>query len=73
MHQQRAWLNAIAQVLGGGVTAGHFRPDIDPTQVAHDLNALMLGYHFSARLLRDPRAAERARESFDRLLSDIRA
>lgn len=69
--QQQEWLDALARMVSGGVREGQFRPDVDPDQVAHDLNALMLGYHFAARLLRDEQAADRARRSFERLLADL--
>lgn len=72
VRQQQEWLETLARVVRGGVTEEQFREDTDPEQVAHDLNALMLGYHFAARLMRDERAADRARASFERLLCDLR-
>jgi len=65
---QRDWLEAIATTARGAISEGHFRPTLDPMQFAHDLNGIILGYHHSARLLRDPDAEGRARRSFERLL-----
>jgi AcrR family transcriptional regulator len=52
------------------VEAGHFRADLDPEQVAFEINSLALGYHHSHRLLRDERAGTHARAAFARLLAD---
>jgi len=61
---QRDWLDLMANVARGAVTERHFRSDLDVEQFAHDLYSVMLGYHHAARLLRDPRAGERARAGF---------
>ncbi|HYG62317.1 MAG TPA: TetR/AcrR family transcriptional regulator [Thermoanaerobaculia bacterium] len=55
------------------VEAGHFRPDLDLGQFAFDMDCIALGYHHSQRLLRDPKAGERARFAFERLLAAARA
>ena len=54
------------------MTEGQFRESTDPAAFAHDLLAIVLGYNFSARLLRDPAATGRAQDAFDRLLDHIR-
>jgi AcrR family transcriptional regulator len=64
---QRDWLDLIASVAKTAVTEGHFRADLDTEQFAHDLYAVMLGYHHAARLMRDPRAGDRARAGFQLL------
>jgi AcrR family transcriptional regulator len=69
---QKGWLEMIAIVFRTGVTEGVFRPDLDPDDFAHDLYSVMLGYHHASRLLRDPRAGERAHAAFGRLLSAAR-
>jgi hypothetical protein len=73
VRQQRAWLELIANVARTGVTEGHFRPQLDAEQLAHDLHGVMLAYHHARRLLRDPRARERARRAFDALVLAARA
>jgi hypothetical protein len=62
----------VAIVYRTGVTERHFREDVDPEQFAHDLYSVMLGFHHASRLLRDPRAEERAHVAFERLLSSVR-
>jgi AcrR family transcriptional regulator len=72
VQSQRDWLDVLANTARTAVREGHFRADLDPDQFAHDLNALMLGYHHAARLMRDSRAAGRARTAFEALLRDAR-
>ena len=50
----------------------HFGDDVDPSQFAHDLYSVMLGFHHASRLLRDPRAEKLAHAAFERLLSSAR-
>jgi AcrR family transcriptional regulator len=68
VRQQREWIELIANVARTGVAEGDFRADLDTEQLAHDLHSLMLGYHHTRRLLRDPRADERARRAFEGLM-----
>lgn len=66
---QRDWLDALATAVRLGVEEGHFHPTLDPAQTAYDLYAVILAHHHFSRLLRDPRAEERARDAFARLLA----
>ncbi len=70
---QKEWLELIARVATTGVAEGHFAGNLDADQLAHDLYAVMLGYHHASRLMRDPRAADRARAGFETLLTAARA
>ena len=70
---QRGWLEMVGIIFSTGVAAGHFRRDLEPDEFAHDLYAIMLGFHHAARLLRDPRAEARAHAAFERLLATARA
>jgi AcrR family transcriptional regulator len=69
---QKGWLEMVAIVFRTGVSAGVFRPDLDPEEFAHDLYSVMLGFHHASRLMRDPRAEKRANAAFGRLLSSAR-
>ena len=69
---QRDWLDAIAHAFRIGIAEGHFRPDAEPEQFAHDLYSVMLGWHHASRLMGDPRAEDRARRAFEALLSHAR-
>jgi AcrR family transcriptional regulator len=67
VRQQKDWLEFISTVAGAAVTEGHFRAKLDTEQFAIDVYGVMLACHHSRRLLRDPRAEERARRAFDAL------
>jgi AcrR family transcriptional regulator len=73
VRQQRDWLELIANVARTGVTEGHFAAGLDTEQLAHDLHGVMLAYHHARRLLRDPRAPQRAESAFDALMRAARA
>jgi AcrR family transcriptional regulator len=68
----RDWLDTIARVVRSGQKAGEFRPDLDPEQLAFEMNGIGLIWHLQSRLLGEPRALERARAAFDRLLASAR-
>jgi AcrR family transcriptional regulator len=69
----RGRVAALAKAASLAVEVGHFRADLDPEQFAFDFYSITLGYHDHNRLLRDPRAEERARTAFERLLASCRA
>jgi AcrR family transcriptional regulator len=73
VQSQRDWLDTLATIARTCVGEGHFRPDTDPEQVAHELYGIALSYQHAARLLRDPQAEARARRAFETLLSAHRA
>lgn len=61
--------NDMFDLLSGTVRSaiqeGQFRTDVDPEQFAYELWGAMLAYHHASRLMRDPRAPERASRAFD--------
>jgi AcrR family transcriptional regulator len=72
VHDQRDWLDTLAEVFRTGVAEGQFRADVEPEQFAFDLDGVMLSCHMSSRLLRDDTAETRARRSFENLLATVR-
>lgn len=70
---QTQWLALLASTAAKAVESGDFRSELDVEQFAHEFNAVLLAFHQAHRLLRDPRAADRARRQFDRLVEDARA
>ncbi|HVR98755.1 MAG TPA: TetR/AcrR family transcriptional regulator [Thermoanaerobaculia bacterium] len=62
----------IAKAVRMAIEAGHFRSDLDPEQIAFEIDSIALGYHFAHRLLRDPKAGKHARNAFERLLATSR-
>lgn len=69
LERRRAFLTRAARIA---VESGHLPEDLDPEQLAFEIDAITLGYHQSRRLLRDPRAAERAQNAFNRLINASR-
>lgn len=69
---QRDWIDALATAGRIAVEEGQFRPDLDTQQLAYDIYAIFLAFHFYHRLLRDPDAAGRATDAFERLLEACR-
>jgi AcrR family transcriptional regulator len=67
---QKELLEAIVKAVKMAVDEKHFRPEIDPDQMAFDLYGMVLAFNHQHRLLRDPRAGDRARTSFERLIAD---
>jgi AcrR family transcriptional regulator len=70
---QKDWLEVLAGAVRIAIEEGHFRPEVDPQQFAHDLYGVALAYHHAYRLLRDPRAPERAEKAFETLVRAARA
>lgn len=66
---QHRWLSTLAHCARHAIERGEFRSDLDADQFAHDFYAVVLAYNHFRRLLRDPRAEERARAGFEGLLT----
>jgi hypothetical protein len=55
--------------VGLCVQTGELRSDLDVPALAYELHALALKFHLEQRLLRSPKAIERAHAAFERLLA----
>jgi AcrR family transcriptional regulator len=73
VQSQRDWSETLANAARAAVREGHFRADLDCDQFAYEFSGIMLAYHHAARLMKDPRARERAEAAFDALLRTARA
>jgi AcrR family transcriptional regulator len=62
------WRAALRRTVLQAIEAGHLRADTDADQLVAEVNALILGMLHDARFLRDPRAYDRARATWQRLL-----
>lgn len=62
----RGWQREMQSAARLAIAEGHLRADCEPEQLVFELYGFMLSLHHDARLLRDPRAVERARASFIR-------
>lgn len=67
------WVDEIAKAVQIAIREGHFRPDVDPEQLAFEIYSIMLGMHTFYRFLHEPSSLERTRKAFERLLDAARA
>jgi AcrR family transcriptional regulator len=65
--------DSLARAAKIAIDEGHFRPDLDCEQFAFELYGILLANNHYQRLLRDPKAAGRAQNAFERLLVSARA
>jgi AcrR family transcriptional regulator len=66
------WRAALRRTVLQAVDAGHLKADTEPEQLVSEVNAIIIGAMHDARFLRDPRAGDRARSAWQRLLSTYR-
>ena len=69
---QTEWREFLAGAVRRASDAGHFRADVDPHQFAFQMLAIVLGYYWAKRLLRDPAAKSLALAAFEELVRAAR-
>ncbi|BEP64223.1 TetR/AcrR family transcriptional regulator [Variovorax sp. V213] len=67
------WRAALRRTVLQAVETGELRADTDAAQVVSEINGLNMGLLHDARFLRDPQAADRAKQTWQRLLSSYRS
>lgn len=67
------WQNALQRAVAQAQAAQHICSKADPLQVAFEIHGLILALHYEARFLRNPGAADRARQGFAAILSRYQA
>ena len=67
------WRAALRRTVLQAIETGELRADTDAAQVVSEINGLNMGLLHDARFLRDPQAADRAKQTWQRLLSSYRA
>lgn len=73
LQQVARWRSTLRRTVLQAVDAGHLRADTDPEQLVGELSNMAIGLLHDARFLRDPRAAERAQATWQRLLRSYQA
>jgi len=73
LQQVAAWRSTLRRTVLQAVEVGHLRADTDPEQLVGELSNMAIGLLHDARFLRDPRAAERAQATWQRLLRSYQA
>jgi AcrR family transcriptional regulator len=59
------WIAALEKAVKMAKEEGHIRGDVDPGQIAFELNALFLGANFGYHLRKDPKAFKRAERAIE--------
>jgi hypothetical protein len=67
---QRDWLDSLAQIVRSGQADGKLRADLEPEQIAFELDGITLAVHHAVRLFGED-GATRGRAAVERLLRDI--
>jgi AcrR family transcriptional regulator len=62
------WRAALRRTILQAVESGHLRAETDAQQLVSEINGLIIGMLHDARFLRDPRAGDHARSTYERLL-----
>ncbi|WYX38075.1 TetR/AcrR family transcriptional regulator [Achromobacter xylosoxidans] len=69
----RRWRGVMVRTVRQALDEGHLHPDTDPEQLVFEVYSLMIGLMHDARFLRDPKARERVRAAYERLISTYRS
>lgn len=72
VQSQRDWFETLANAARAAVREGHFRAGLDCEQFAYEFAGIILAYHQASRLMRDPRARDRAQRAFEALVRAAR-
>ena len=66
------WIGALEKAIRMAQDEGHIDPEVDPKQLAFELNSLFFGANFSHQLREDKRALEFAWNAIETRLESIR-
>ncbi|HMC15572.1 MAG TPA: TetR/AcrR family transcriptional regulator [Albitalea sp.] len=65
------WRRALRRTVLQAIEAGHLAADTDPDQLVFEMDGLFVALMRDARFLRDPRAADRAWATYERLIRSL--
>jgi len=66
------WIDSIEKAVALAQEEGHIDPDLEPAQLAFEINALFFGANFSYQLRDDKKALERAMHAIEARLESLR-
>jgi len=69
----RRWRAALRRTVLQAIEAGHLDADTDADQLAFELDGLFIALMREARFMRDPRAADRTWQAYERLVHSLQA
>jgi len=67
------WRAALRRTVVQAIEARHLRADTDPDQVVFEIDGLFVALMREARFLRDAKAAQRAWNSYQRMIGSLLA
>lgn len=71
--QMDDWFGALERAIRMAKDEGHLKSDVDPAQLAFELNALFFGANFAYNLRHDEKAFARAQKAIEQRLLSVRA
>lgn len=66
------WIGALEKAIRMAIEEGHFDQDVDPAQLAFELNSLFFGANFAYYLRDDTAALDRAERAIEHRLESLR-
>jgi len=66
------WIGALERAVRMAQHEGHLDPEVNPSQVAFELNSLFIGANFSFYLRDDQQAIDRAQQAIEARLESLR-
>ena len=67
------WRSALKRTIIQAIDEGHLLPDTDADQLVFEIDGLFVALMREARFVRDPRAADRAWSTYERLIRSRQA
>ncbi|HKS23800.1 MAG TPA: TetR/AcrR family transcriptional regulator [Thermoanaerobaculia bacterium] len=71
--QMEDWFGALERAIRMAKDEGHLDADVDPAQLAFELNSLFFGANFAYNLRHDEEAFARARRAIEQRLESVRS
>jgi AcrR family transcriptional regulator len=65
------WRGALRRTVIQAIEEGHLKPDTDPDQLVFEIDGLFVALMREARFMRDPRAIDRARAAYRRMIGSV--
>ena len=67
------WRGVLKRTVVQAIEEGHFDPATDVDQLVFEIDGLFVALMREARFMRDPRAIDRARKAYERLIDSVLA
>lgn len=71
-HLMDEWIGALEKAVAMARDEGHLDPNVDPAQIAFELNSLFFGANFAYHLRNDQQALEKAQRAVEARLEGLR-